>query len=46
MRLATLLGPDLKQTLEEDPGELLEALDDTPAREALDRLAQALGRAA
>jgi hypothetical protein len=33
MRLATLLGPDLKQTLAEDPGELLEALEEFHAED-------------
>ena len=33
MRLATLLGPDLKQTLAEDPAELLEALEEFHAED-------------
>jgi len=33
MRLATLLGPDLKQTLADDPAELLEALEEFHAED-------------
>ena len=33
MRLATLLGPDLKQTLADDPGELLDALEEFHAED-------------